>query len=514
MIPLQVTETNLTAEQTAGPDNRVIARFSKTITGLAKVNQQFVEDSYRATGNIPSGPYSSAKEETFEYEEIQPEGLSDAEKAQLQNEIRNAAYAANPEELTFLVYNPKFRLKRKVEKTMISSAEAAGRLGVKDYTRTNGLPGGSGYSQVLDTEYVYNGSLVKEVRRVFSAYGLTQSGQQAISKALQKAPAPVDLGPFVARFFDLVLDDVQVIIRTSDEVEAGIQTPPQKVAQNVERTPKPVEKSVRQEFKDPALPEVEQLEEEKFVVPFRPDAPMAETTGTREPAKPAETAQEVAKPQNALRIGHKDGLQVTAPLGLLPNEPLAVFHLRNSDVMATYQVNGTSWAFDATSCLVSTDALYVGAAGGDVNGDRWMPLPPGTSQLPAMPTTVNNGVQPLANAVPIASLPDVSDSAAISSLLDSLPDDEVQTYQYTAAPVAVVPPYRLRVPVVFQAVAQLGIKYVPGGIYKAMGAVASSVKAQVRAAQALRLQVRAELHSSEVQGLSLTAGIGMGGNLS
>lgn len=513
LIRLQVTETNTTSEQTAGPDNRVIARFSKTTTDLAKVNQQFVEDIYRATGDIRTGPYTSAKEESFEYEEIQPEGLSDAEKAQLTNEIRNAAYAANPEELTFLVYNPKFRLKRKIEKSMISSAEAAGRLGVKDYTRTNGLPGGSGYSQVLDTEYVYNGSLVKEVRRVFLAYGLTQSGQQAISKALQKATAPVDLGPFVARFFDLVLDDVQVIIRTSDEVEAGIQTPPQKVSQNVERTPKPVEKSVEQQTFEPTNNVVD---EKTFVVPFLPDDIIDEATGEIIPSNAEEVAQNYAQTQNALLIGHRDGLQVTAPLGLLPNEPLAVFHLRNNDVMASYLVNGTSWAFDATSCLVSTDALYVGAAGGDVNGDRWVPLPPGTTQLPTMPATVDNGPQPLANAVAIESLPDVSDSAAISSLFASLPNDEVQTYRYTAAPVAVVSPYRLRVPVVFQAVAQLGIKYVPGGVYKAMGAVASSVKAQVRVAQAIRLQVRAHVISTDLQSLveSFSAGMGMGGNLS
>jgi hypothetical protein len=131
LIPLQITETNITAEETAGPDNRVLKRYSKTITGLAKVNQQFIEDLYRTTGNIQSGAYTTAKEEQYEYEEIPPEGLSEAEKTQLANEIRNAAYAANPEELTFLVYNPKFRLKAKTEATMISSAEAAGRLGVK-----------------------------------------------------------------------------------------------------------------------------------------------------------------------------------------------------------------------------------------------------------------------------------------------------------------------------------------------------------------------------------------------
>lgn len=516
LVSLQVTETNITAEQTAKPDNRVIKRFSKTITGLAKVNQQFVEDVYRATGNIVDGPYSSAKQETFEYEEVQPEGLSDAEKNQLQNEIRNAAYAVNPEELTFLVYNPKFRLTRKTEAVLISSAEAAGRLGVKDYTRTNGLPGGSGYSQYIDTEYVYNGSLVKEVRRIFLAYGLTQSGQQAISKALQKATAPVNLNTFVARFFDLVLDDVQVIIRSSDEVEAGIQTAPPEVSQNVQSTTKPVEKSVTQEVVDSALPETDQLQEEIFVVPFLGDDIVDETTGEIVPAKPEEQAQEFAKTQNTLRIGQKNGLQVTAPLGVLPVEPLAVFHLRNNDLMATYRINGTSWAFDANSCLVSTDALYVGAAGGDVNGQRWVPLPPGTTQLPLMPTTVNNGAQPLANAVPIASPPDVSDTEAISTLLNSLPDDEVQTFQFTAAPLAVVPPFRLRVPVVLKAVAELGIKFVPGGIHKAMGSVVTTAKAQLKAAQLIRSQVRAQLVSSQMQSMveTMSGGLGLGGNLS
>jgi hypothetical protein len=516
LIPLQITETNITAEETAGPDNRVLKRYSKTITGLAKVNQQFVEDLYRTTGNIQGGAYTTAKEEQYEYEEIAPEGLSEAEKTQLADEIRNAAYAANPEELKFLVYNPKFRLKAKTEATMISSAEAAGRLGVKDYNRTNGLPGGSGFSEYITTEYLYSGNLTKEIRRIFRAYGLTQSGQQAISKALQKASAPVDLGPFVGRFFDLVLDDVQVIIRTADEVESGIQAAPQKVAQNVEKTPKPVQKNVVQEFKAPTLPEAELPEAEKYVVPFLPDDVVDEDTGAIVPAVPEEQAEEYAKTQNALRIGHKDGLQVTAPLGVLPNQPLAVFHLRNADVMATYRVNGTSWAFDATSCLVSTDALYVGAAGGDVNGERWMPLPPGASQLPTMPATSDNGAQPLANAVVIEELPDVSDTASIAALLESLPDDEEQSYRYTASPEAVLLPYRLKVPITFQAVAQLAIKYVPGGVYKAMGAVAGVVKAQVRVVAAARLQVRLQLISSEKQTLAETfsAGMGMGGNLS
>lgn len=515
LIPLQITEVNTTAEETAGPDNRVTKRYSKTITALAKVNQQFVEDTYRVEGQIRSGAYTTAKEELFDYEEIPPEGLSEAEKAQLTNEIRNAAYAANPEELTFLVYDPKFRLKAKTEATMISCAEAAGRLGVKDYNRTTGLPGGSGYSEYITTEYLYNGTLTKEIRRIFRAYGLTQSGQQAISKALQKASAPVDLAPFVSRFFDLVLDDVQTIIRTADEVETGFKRPVAKFP-NIERKTEPVEKNVKQEFKAPELPEAELPEEEKYVVPFLPDDVVDEETGEIVPAEPEEQAQEFAKTQNALRIGHKDGLQVTAPLGVLPSKPLAVFHLRNADVMATYRVNGTSWAFDATSCLVSTDALYVGAAGGDVNGERWMPLPPGASQLPTMPATSDNGAQPLANAVAIEELPDVSDIASIAALLDSLPDDEEQSYRYTAAPEAVLLPYRLKVPITFQAIAELAIKYVPGGVYKAMGAVAGVAKAQVRVVAAARLQVRLQLISSERQTLAqtLSAGMGLGGNLS
>jgi hypothetical protein len=184
--------------------------------------------------------------------------------------------------------------------------------------------------------------------------------------------------------------------------------------------------------------------------------------------------------------------------------------------MATYRVNGTSWAFDATSCLVSTDALYVGAAGGDVNGERWMPLPPGASQLPTMPATSDNGAQPLANAVAIEELPDVSDTASIAALLESLPDDEEQSYRYTAAPEAVLLPYRLKVPVTLQAVAQLAIKYVPGGVYKAMGAAAGVVTAQLRAAQKVNTEARLQLISSEQQSLveSFSAGMGFGGNLS
>jgi len=72
------------------------------------------------------------------------------------------------------------------------------------------------------------------------------------------------------------------------------------------------------------------------------------------------------------------------------------------------------------------------------------------------------------------------------------------------------------VPITFQAVAQLAIKYVPGGVYKAMGSVATEIKAQVRAAQAVRLQLRLQLISSEQQALipTFSAGIGFGGNLS
>lgn len=516
LIPLQVTEKNVTAEETAGPDNRVVKRFSTTTTALAKVNQQLVEDIYRSSGEILDGPYTTGKIEEFTYEELQPEGLSASEKAQIDNEIRNASYAANPEELQFLVYKPKFRLTRKSESSIISFAEAAGRLGVRDYNRTSGIPGGSGYSEFVETEYVYNGSQVKEVRRIFKAYGLTQSGQQAISKALQKASSPVNLSPFISRFFGLVLDDVQVIIRTSDQVESGIQLPSTVTSQNIERTPTPVQASVEQRIKDPALSEVDQVIEEDFIVPFLPDDVIDEATGEIVEADPESKAGGFAGTQNKLRIGQRYGLQVTAPLGVLPTKPLAVFHLRNNDVMATYRINGTSWAFDANSCLVSTDALYVGAAGGDVNGQRWVPLPPGTSQLPAMPAVTNNGAQPLANAVELETLPDLSDAEEIAALLDSLPDDEDQTFELTAAPVATLPPFKQSIPLTLQAVAQLAVKYIPGGANKQMGTVVSTIKAETMAMMVMQTQIRLELITSERVSMieSFSVGLGLGGNLS
>ncbi|NBQ38056.1 MAG: hypothetical protein EBU42_11155 [Synechococcus sp.] len=74
----------------------------------------------------------------------------------------------------------------------------------------------------------------------------------------------------------------------------------------------------------------------------------------------------------------------------------------------------------------------------------------------------------------------------------------------------------LKVPITFQAIAELAIKYVPGGVYKAMGAVAGVVKAQVRVVAAARLQVRLQLISSERQLVipTFSAGMGLGGNLS
>lgn len=508
---INVTETNETAEKVAGPDNRVLERISKTTTSLAKVNQQYVEDIYKATGNIPSGPYTNVKVEKFSYSEIPPVGLTPREQAQLDQEIRDAAYSANPEELRFLVYNPKYRLNRKVEQTIISCAEAAGRLGVKDYNRTNGLPGGSNYSEIIETEYLYNSNFTKEVRRVYRAYGLTQSGQQAIGKALEKAPAPVDLGPFVQRFFTLVLDDVQVLLRSSDEVETGIETEPQSVLQNFTKDRKDVAGSVRQQQQNnpTAVPTAE------FAVPFLPDDKIT-IGGELEKANAEGAAAAFAADQNRLRLGHRLGLQITAALGTLPSQPLAMFHLRNDDVMASYRVNGTSWAFDATSCLVSTDALFWGTAGGDVNGERWVPVAPGVTALPTLPATTDNGAQLPANALALAVVPDVSDQSAVNALLDQLPDDEDEEFRFTAQPPALVTPYLQKTVVQLQARAVVGVKVVPGGVYKALGAVVPAVRAQLTAKQSIASVLRLQLQSGEQRSLveTFSAELGLSGNLS
>jgi len=519
-----VVETVITSEQTAEPDNRVIERITETRTSLVKVNSQVIQDYLNAglPGPSHSAEIKSRKIDRYSYDEIQPPPLTEQEEEQLQQEI-NAAQQAIAEShpasdspiltsagtIVLLPKLPTYRVKREQSIETMSYVEALGRIGVKDYTKMGGLPSGEGVKQSLVTDIFYSDTKEKRIERTYVAYGLTQMGQQAISAAALRATTAADFMPYIRQFFKLVLEDHKITTKDLPSQDNGAipsYLAPYATATTV------IQGSSRIQIGDDAG---RPNRATSLTVPFLPDD-VVNDDGTITKGDPETAAANYAEEQNRLLLGHRLGLQVTTALGLLPSKPLGAFHLRNGGISATYRTNGTAWSFDANSCLVSTDALYWGLAGGDISGPRWTPVAPGTSALPTPPADVDNGPQDPVNSVTLVEPVDVSDSAAVTTLIDSLPDDETEVFETELTPVALALPFKPISTAALQVRLQLETLLVPLGINRSLGEGTLQSVLQLEAVQAISEQVVLQLESSERQLLiqAFSAGLGLGGNLS
>ena len=521
-----ISEKVETFEKKSEPDNRVIERTSVTTTSLVKVNSQVIQDHLNAgkPGPSASTPVTSRKTDLYTYEEIKPPPLSEQEKEQIEQEIEAAKQAIAQSQpgtdhpvmtpggtIVLLPKLPTFREVRLESSETMSYVEALGRIGVKDYTKMGSIPSGEAIKQTIVTDTLYSETKQKKIERTYVAYGLTQMGQQAISKAAQTATTGTQLQPFLDQFFDLVLEDVKVV--TSDLDTASEEKPVPDYLAPYQHAEAVIQGGSR--IQVGATPETRSNNALSFSVPFLPDD-VVNDDGSVTKARASTSAANYAEEQNRLLLGHRLGLQVTTALGVLPTQPLGAFHLRNNGITATYRTNGTVWTFDAGSCLVSTDALYWGLAGGDVNGPRWTPVAPGTTALPTPPADVDNGPQAPVNSATIVTPVDETDSAAVEALLASLPDDEAETFELELTPEALALPYKPITETALQVRLQLEQLLVPLGTNRSMGDASAQVLLQLEAQQELSEQVVLQLESSEQQLLAETfsAGLGLGGNLS
>lgn len=521
-----ITETVETFEQKAEPDNRVIERTAVTSTSLVKVNSQVIQDHLNAgiTGPSASTAITSRKTDRYTYEEIPPPPLSEQEEEQVQQEILAAQQAiadANPATdhpvmtaagtIVLLPKLPSFRVIREESSETMAYTEALGRIGVKDYTKMGSIPSGEGTKQSIITDILYSDSKQKRIERTYVAYGLTQMGQQAISAAALKATTGAEFAPYLEQFFRLVLEDVKVVTSDLNTTDAEKPVPdylaPYQTAEAVIQGGSRIQVG--------ATPETRPNKATGFAVPFLPDD-VVNDDGSISKGDAATSAANYAEEQNRLLLGHRLGLQVTTGLGVLPTEPLSAFHLRNGGITATYRTNGTAWSFDANSCLVSTDALYWGLAGGDISGPRWTPVAPGTSALPTPPADVDNGPQDPVNSVTLVEPVDVNDSAAVTTLIDSLPDDETEVFETELTPVALALPFKPISTAAMQVRLQLETLLVPLGINRSLGEATLQSVLQLEAVQQISEQVVLQLESGERQLLiqAFSAGLGLGGNLS
>ncbi|MCP4928930.1 MAG: hypothetical protein GY918_07750 [Gammaproteobacteria bacterium] len=209
-------------------------------------------------------------------------------------------------------------------------------------------------------------------------------------------------------------------------------------------------------------------------------------------------------------------MQVVTALGQLPQRSLSPFHLTNGGITATYRTNGTSWAFDSSSCLVSTDALYWGLAGGSVNGPRWTPIAPGVTALPTPPAVVNNGAQNPVNSVALTGTLDVTDQAAVNAILASLPDDGTETFEEELTPTDISPPYKKQRSALMFSRVVCDVTRVPDGVNRDLGSGDMIVRLTVEARQSTALIARPEFDSDDGRIIAETfsGGFNLGGNLS
>lgn len=564
-----VLEEVVTSELTADPDRRVMQRVTMTTTSLVKVNSAVIQDyvnygkKYGNNSWINEGKRIAGfrivtrKVDNYDYEEIPPPPLSVQEQQQINTEIESitqqdneaGSYFSNPDASSArrLVLLPKLPTYRKTfEQTLeeMSYAEAIGRIGVTDYTRYGGIPNGGALADATEISYLYGKGVVKEFKRVYQAYGLTQMGQQAIAAAAAKfkATSSLDFAPLLRQFFNLVLVDHVITTRyDSDEekeekdpvpdylapyananvvVEGGnkLEIGPPEFINAGNNQPPPLTPPLPV-ITDPVnianKPSSRANASPQFNVPFLPDD-IVGIDGTITPGNASVAAAEYADQQNKLLIGHRLGLQITTAIHTLPAEPLKAFHITNGTMTATYRVNGTTIAFDQNSCLVSTDALYIGLVGGAINGERWVPLPPGTTSIPPQPQLSDNGLQAPANSIVVSNPINLGDQSAVTALINSLPTGETQTLRRPLNPLQVVPPYRQLINAALQIRLQCAVTLVPTGIERNLGTAEPQVFVLCQGGQISEATLTLQLESSERQVLEETfvSNLSFTGNLS
>lgn len=515
-----VTEEVISSEQKAEPDNRVLQRNTETRTSLVKVNSQVVQDyinksiklgndpGLAATGRSLAGQLiSTSKTDVYEYEELSPPPLSAQEQEQIEQEIQSALsqdtgeYFTNPNagaarRISLLPKLPTYRKVFEQSREEMSYAEALGRCGVADYTKFGAIPNGKGLKEVTEITYLYGEGVVKEIKRVYVAYGLTQMGQQAIAAAAQKyrAATALDFQPILNQFFNLVLEDQVITVKDANQVSER-QPIPSYLAP-YQHSDVVLQGGSRIQVGD--TPQNRPNKAVGFTVPFLPDD-VVNDDGSISAGQAEAAAAGYAEQQNRLLLGHRLGLQLTTALATLPTAPLGAFHLSNGEVTAMYRTNGTAIAFDANSCLVSTDALYWGVAGGDINGARWTPLAPGTTVLPVLPNPVDNGPQLPVNSVALEDPVDVSDQAAVDALLALLPDDDLEQFETELTAAALALPFKPIREAAFELRLQSEALLVPLGIHRSMGETSGVINLQLQQQGLATRAVRLQLESSAVR---------------
>lgn len=229
------------------------------------------------------------------------------------------------------------------------------------------------------------------INQQYKSYAYTQRGSQYVNQYLNNLADVGLLGPGVANFLNETAKLVPA--GTSTEItigrEIGLQRRPNAAERiNADNGGQTVASTSELSLAMGSATAQRRLE---LTLPIVPDDTFTKVGGVYSsvPSDAPQKAQAYGLAENRLLLGARNGVSLQASPLVLPSTPFAPFILRSGGVSALYRVNALNWTFGPDGMVLSADALFWGGVGG--TGDRWFPVAPGITTLPAAPatTTVN-----------------------------------------------------------------------------------------------------------------------------
>lgn len=116
-----------------------------------------------------------------------------------------------------------------------------------------------------------------------------------------------------------------------------------------------------QEWQDGQISDYRRLE---ITMPYAPDSYYSYAgSATIINGNAQQAAIKYGLMQNALISGHANGLNVTCAITSLPSEQFSLVYIDAEGISVAYKTDGTSFAFDSSGLVVSSDLLLAGVAG-------------------------------------------------------------------------------------------------------------------------------------------------------
>jgi hypothetical protein len=102
---------------------------------------------------------------------------------------------------------------------------------------------------------------------------------------------------------------------------------------------------------------------QEFTLPYAPDDEITYNPNSGYGLIPSDAkakASNYGVVQNTLLIGNRYGVSVQTSPDIMPIRPFSPFYIEEGGYIAQYRINGTSYTFNSSGIIASTDALFRG----------------------------------------------------------------------------------------------------------------------------------------------------------